>query len=116
MDSLEYPRFIEIDALFFNKIFNIIKDINFDVFIEDIEITDINYIIFEANKGNYSIKIKYFPFIIHEPKCKEYYSNETLKNIILLNNVFEELKLKIKFEEWYLYILRKHSLELILPD
>jgi hypothetical protein len=116
MDIIGYPKHIEVDELYFNNIFDIIKNINYDVFIQEIEITDIHYIIAEIKKGNYSIKVKYFPFVIHEPRCKEYYSIETIENINKLNNVYEELKRKIKFEDWYLHILRKHNLELILPN
>jgi hypothetical protein len=98
--NLSYHKYIDVDYTYFDNIFKQLSNINYDVFLyDDTIIEDAGCIIFKLNKNSYTITVCYYPSLIFESKCSDH--------ILNLNNIFESLKNKIKYDEWYLEIKRK---------
>jgi hypothetical protein len=101
--NLSYHKCIDVNYSYFEYIIKQLKEINYDVFLNDNTIIeDAGCIILELSKNKYSTKVLYYPCTLQESKC----NNQILK----LNTVFENLKEKINCNEWYLEIKKKINL------
>jgi hypothetical protein len=101
---LSYHKCIEVDFSYFDYIFLKLKKVNYDVFLFDtMIIEDLGCKIFEISKNKYSLKVFYYPDILYEPECSNH--------VFELNNVFEILKNKINYNEWYLEIQKKINIK-----
>jgi hypothetical protein len=107
----KYHKFIEIDEEYFNSIYNKLLNINFTEFSNVGEIYDVGCIEFEIRKYNYHLNVKYSELLIRESFLIEldYNNNNVNEAIKGLNNIFEELKIKIGQKEWYNNIAEKYN-------
>jgi len=105
----KYHKYIEIDEEYFNQIYNKLLNIDFTEFSNIGEITDVGCIKFEIRKYNYHLNVKYSELLTSENFLKEYDYNDNNVNEAIkgLNNIFEELKIKIGQKEWYNNIVEK---------
>jgi hypothetical protein len=94
-----HEKIIQVDFEYLKYIYSRIKNIDYKVFaFFDNIIEDSDSIVLNISKNNFSLKVIYYP-------------DENNENIIELNNIFEELKLKIGFKEWYDDIIKKYNLD-----
>jgi hypothetical protein len=99
-DISSYHKCIDVDYSYFDYIFKKLKEINYDVFLYDnMIVEDSGCIIFELSKNKYSLEVFYYPDILFDSKCSNH--------VFELNNIFENLKNKINYNEWYLNIQKK---------
>jgi len=100
--SINY-KYIDIDYSYFDYIFKKLKNINFDIFIyNNSDIDDDGLVIFNIKKNKYSLEVCYHLLTLNQMKCS--------KHIHELNSIFEEIKRKIDFKQWYSDIKKRYNI------
>jgi hypothetical protein len=94
-----------VDYKFFDNIIKRLKNINYNVFLNDLMIADAECMEFQISTINYTIKIFYYPFIIYDKECEKNYGCDIIKYIKELNSIYEILKKEINYDDWYLSTL-----------
>lgn len=96
-------RIMEMDYIYFSNIYNRLKNIDFSIFLYDEDkIYDDSIILFKIKRNKFTINVNYYYSLTEEENCN--------KNIYELNNIFNELKQKINFNEWCYEIIKRYNL------